>query len=291
MNTNGIKIANDYAFAEKIKQSGVQIILSLDTFDSEKSKIIHGKDITKEKRKTLETLEALNIPTTILCVCIKYVNEQDIVDIVEEYFKKEFVHSITIQNMTFTGANGEQFEPHEHITIDEVEDLLATTQSFSKDDFFPLSTYHPLCYSVAYYIVHQDRIISLTKLIDKEILRELSSGSYLLNADSAMEKHFRDGIDRLWAEGENEELLRVLREFIKELYPENKKLNPNERRDIAERIVKMIYIHPHMDADNFDIARVNRCGDIVPDESGNMIPACSYNLIYRQKDKRFWKSD
>ncbi len=289
MNTNGIKIAGDFAFAEKIKQSGVQLVLSVDTFDPEKSMIIHGKDITVQKRRTLEILEQLNIPTTILCVCIKHVNEQDVSDIAAEYFTKEFVHSITIQNMTFTGANGAHFEPRDHITIDEVENLLAAKNGFSTDDFFPLSTYHPLCYSAAYYIVHQQRILSLTRLIDKNILHELCSGSYVLNANVDMGRYFRDGIDRLWAEGEDEELLTVLRNFVKELYPADKKLMPQERRAAAEKMIKMIYIHPHMDADNFDIARVSRCGDVVPDESGNMVPACAYNLIYRQRDSRFWK--
>jgi uncharacterized radical SAM superfamily Fe-S cluster-containing enzyme len=46
-----------------------------------------------------------------------------------------------------------------------------------------------------------------------------------------------------------------------------------------------------MDEDNFDIARVGLCGDLVPNDQGGMIPACSYNLMYRQKDTRFWVED
>jgi len=55
-----------------------------------------------------------------------------------------------------------------------------------------------------------------------------------------------------------------------------------------ESKTKMLYIHPHMDENSFDLGRVNLCGDLVPDESGDMIPACSYNLFYRQKDEGFW---
>lgn len=288
MNTNGIKIATDSRFAENIKQAGVQLVLSLHTFDPHKSVLIHGADITRQKRQALEILESLNIPTTILCVCIKDVNEEDIAGIVEHYFRKDFVRSITIQNMTFTGAMGTTFQPHDHITIDEVEKLIATREGFSQKDFFSLSSYHPLCYSVAYYIVYKERVLPLTKIIDNTILATLSEGSYLLDANPDMSTYFRNGIDRLWAEGEDEHFISTLKQFITELYPSNKKLTSQKRREIAEKMIKMIYVHPHMDADNFDIARVSRCGDIVPDESGQMIPACSYNLIYRKEDPRFW---
>ncbi|OQW94487.1 MAG: hypothetical protein BWK79_05750 [Beggiatoa sp. IS2] len=288
MNTNGLKIASDRKFAEKLKECGVQLVLSLDTLDSAKSKIIHGKDIVAKKRQALEIIEELQIPTTILAVCIKEVNEADVVEIVHTYFHKSFVRGITIQNMTFTGENGSQFEPRDHITIDEIEKLLANRGEFAQTDFFPLGSYHPLCYSVAYYILHNHKLLSLSKLIDRAILTKSSGNSYLLNGQQDFSTHFAEGINRLWAEGEDETLIKMLKDFLKELYPTNRILTAQERINIAEKRVKAIYIHPHMDADNFDIDRVSRCGDIVPDESGRMVPACSYNLLYRQQDSHFW---
>lgn len=294
LNTNGLRLARSKAFARRIKEAGVQIILSLDTFDREKSKIIHGADITEQKRQALARLEKLDIPTTILSVCIKNLNEEDVADIVYTYLKKPFVRSITIQNMTFTGANGSQFingplnQPRDHITIDAIEKLLAGRGPIEQSDFFPLGVYHPLCYSVAYYFVYRERLLSLTRLIDRQRLTEATRDSYLLNADSELSTHFLDGINRLWAEGEDPSFVRILRRFIDEMYPRHRHLSSWERMRIGEKMIKPVYIHPHMDADNFDIDRVSRCGDVVPDESGKMIPACSYNLIHRQKDPRFW---
>jgi 7,8-dihydro-6-hydroxymethylpterin dimethyltransferase len=288
LNTNGLRIAMEPGFAERLKAAGVQLVLSLDTLEPEKSRIIHGQDITVLKQKALAILEELNIPTTLLPVCIKGVNETDVVDIVHHYLKKEFVHSITIQNMTFTGHNGSVFQPRAHITIDEVEQLLATRGEMTPADFFPLGSYHPLCYSVAYYLVLQDRLISLSKLVDRTLLTRFSQDSYLLNAAPDFSTAFREGLNTLWAAGEDAGILKQLRQFITELYPSNQPLTAQERRTRTEKRIKMVYIHPHMDADNFDIDRVSRCGDIVPDESGRMIPACAYNLLYRQQDPRFW---
>lgn len=288
MNTNGLKIASDRKFAEKLKESGVQLVLSLDTVDSTKSKIIHGKNIVAEKQQALKIIEELQIPTTILSVCIKGINEEDVVDIVHTYFHKDFVRSITIQNMTFTGENGSQFEPREHVTIDEIEKLLASRGEFAQTDFFPLGSYHPLCYSVAYYFLHKNKLLSLSQLIDRAILTKLSGNVYFLNGQQNFSTHFAEGINRLWAEGEDETLIKLLKDFLKALYPTDRILTAPERVKIAEQRIKAIYVHPHMDSDNFDIDRVSRCGDIVPDESGQMVPACSYNLLYRQKDSRFW---
>jgi 7,8-dihydro-6-hydroxymethylpterin dimethyltransferase len=288
MNTNGLRIAANPDFAQQIKDSGVQVVLSLDTLDKEKCIKIHGKDITQQKLKTLEILEKLEIPTTILSVCIKEVNEEEVADIAETYLKKDFVKSITIQNMTFTGKNGSNFYPRKHITIDEIEKLLAKKPDFSESDFFPLASYHPLCYSVAYYIVSNGKILPLTKLIDKQTLTIVTADLYYLEPDSELTRNFVDGINRLWADGYDEDYIMELKKLIKEIHPTNGEISNERRKEILEKKIKSIYIHPHMDADNFDIDRVCRCGDIVPDETGKMIPACSYNLLYRQNDPRFW---
>ena len=288
INTNGIKIAEDHDFAVRIKQADVQMVLSLNTFDPEKSKIIHGRDIVEVKKKALEVFESLDIPVTILCVAIKDLNEEDVAEIVSTYIKKEFVKSFTIQNMTFTGAQGGRFEPRKHITLDEVEQALAVPGTFSRKDFFPLGSAHPLCYSIAYYLVSGNKILALTRLIDKHKLSELCSDSYLLPAEHDFSRDFLDGINRLWAEGEDENYIRSLRDFFKRLYPDDRTLKPEQREKIAESLIKSVYIHAHMDEDNFDLDRLSRCADIVPDETGNMIPACSYNLIYRKRDERFW---
>lgn len=290
MNTNGIKIAEDERFAEKIKASGVQLVLSLDTLDPQKSKIIHGKDITDLKRKCLERLAALDIPTTLIPVCIKGINENDVVDIVHSSIRQPFIRSITVQNMAYTGKNGSTFHPREHITMEEVEGLLAMKAGINEKDFFALSAYHPLCYSAAYYIVHDDVLLPLADLLTRELLLEMSAGAYFLRPGRNIAGEFNEGISRLWAEGADDKTIKILRTLLEKLYPGGRQLPEAEQEVILEQWVKMVLIHPHMDSDNFDIDRVSSCGDLVPDEEGRMIPACAYNLFHRQQDQRFWVS-
>jgi uncharacterized radical SAM superfamily Fe-S cluster-containing enzyme len=288
LNTNGLRIAGSRDFAERIKEAGVQLVLSLDTFDPATSVLIHGKDITKAKRKCLDMLSELDIPTTILPVCIKGINDHEIPDIVHDSLRRPFVRSVTVQNMTYTGKNGSLFTPREHITLDEVETLLARREGIMREDFFSLASYHPLCYSAAYYIVRGERMISLARLLGRELLTEMSTDAYILDPKRDLSAPFRDAINRLWAEGTDEESLAILHEFFSALYPAQRRLSETEQQTVLEKWVKMVLIHPHMDEDNFDIDRVSACGDLVPDEQGRMIPACAYNLLYRQQDPRFW---
>jgi uncharacterized radical SAM superfamily Fe-S cluster-containing enzyme len=290
MNSNGLRLAAEPEFARRLKESGVQVVLSLDTLDPEKSVVIHGRNITREKLAALERLEELDIPTTILIVCIKGVNGEETGRLVRRFLPKPFVRGVTIQNMTFTGRNGSRFQPREHVTMDEVEDLLVSHGGFGKEDFFPLGAYHPLCYSVAYYLAEGERLLPLARLVERRLLTAATARSYVLDGGEELAAAFREGIDRLWAEGEDEGTIALLRRFIRELYPAGG-LSRAERQRKAESMIRMVYIHPHMDGDNFDIARVSRCGDLVPDEEGRMIPACSYNLLYRQQDPRFWVED
>jgi len=163
MNTNGVRLSADRGLARMLKETGVQVVLSLDTLDPETSVRMNGRDVTREKRDALAVLEEMGIPTTLLMVCAKGVNEHEVATMCRDFLGKEFVRSITIQTMTFTGHNGSRFTPRQHITLDEVELLLEGPGAFSRDDFFGHASYHPLCYSMAYYLVRGSRAVPLTR--------------------------------------------------------------------------------------------------------------------------------
>ena len=42
-----------------------------------------------------------------------------------------------------------------------------------------------------------------------------------------------------------------------------------------------------MDEESFDVSRIMKCSIGVPETDGSNIPTCSYNILYREKDKRF----
>jgi len=125
--------------------------------------------------------------------------------------------------------------------------------------------------------------VPFTRLADRAQLMTATEEHFFLRQTPELEKSFRESIDTLWAAGAEKEELALIKKFIARYEQEDAR-----QPGFIHEMVKTVTIHAHMDEDNFDLARVASCGDLVPDESGAMIPACSYNLLYRQKDPRFW---
>src|SRR6185436_17757700 len=86
---------------------------------------------------------------------------------------------------------------------------------------------------------------------------------------------------------ESAAVLKTVKRLLNDMFPPDRRLSILERQKISERAVKAIYIHSHMDEENFDVARVMKCPVGVPQEDGGNVPTCSYNVIYRERDTRF----
>lgn len=106
LNSNGIIMAQDEKFVEKLAELGVYVILSFNTLHADTSQKIHGRNMVDIKLKALENLENYNVPTTLLAVAIKGLNDNELGDIAKMVIERDFLRSFTVQNMTFTGQGG-----------------------------------------------------------------------------------------------------------------------------------------------------------------------------------------
>jgi len=291
LNTNGLRLGADPDLAARLRDLGVYVILSLDTLDAERSVRIHGRDIVADKERALEALERSDVPTTLLMVLVGGVNEPDLGPIVDLALGKAFVRSLTIQTMTYTGQGGGSFEPRQHIPVDGVERRIeqATAGRIRASHFLPLPSAHPLCYGVAYLLAQPGaELCSFSEILGARAIAQHLSDGYLLHPSEGLEADLRAAIDRLWSVGGHETTLGALKDMLRTLYPASGPLSIPERQRRAERAVKTIYVHAHMDEDSYEIGRAMRCPDQVPVHAERLIGACNYNLFYRMGDERFW---
>lgn len=291
LNSNGITIAENPELAKRLAEEDIYLILSLNTMDSGRSRALHGKDLTALKAKTLEALARYNVQTTLLMVLTGNVNEDEVSTLVDLALTSDFVRSLTIQTMTYTGQGGGNFGPRKHISVDGVERRIeeATKGLVRQADFLPLPTAHPLCYGVSYlFLDSQGKPHSLAALLGKDVLAKHLMDGYLLHPSSALEQELHAAIDRLWSQEESPELLQAVKEMLRTLYPKDQTLTVHERQRRAEHAVKTIYVHAHMDESTYEVGRAMRCPDQVPVNAERLVGACNYNLFYRMKDERFW---
>ncbi len=290
VNSNGLRLATDEELCRALADLGVYVILSFDTFRSDRSLKVHGRDVVNLKLQALENLQRFGIGTTLLNVMIRGVNEDEIGAVIELARTHSVVRSVTIQTMTFTGKGGKHFKPREPMPLDGAAQAIesATQGAMRRSDFFPHAGAHPLCYSVAYYLKHNGTCRSLTDFLTVEEFRQMLGHGYLLQPGDDSEGVFRAAVDRLWAADDKPDLLPIIRDLVQRIYPPGQPLTPPKRQAIAEESLLAVYIHSHMDEDTLDLARLVVCPDQVPDPDGRLIPACAYNLFYREKDPRFW---
>jgi uncharacterized radical SAM superfamily Fe-S cluster-containing enzyme len=294
VNTNGLRIARDPDLAKALADAGAYAILSLDTLDRARSVRIHGRDLVDEKRAALDALERAGVQTTLLMVLAGGVNEDELPALLDLLATRDHVRSLTVQTMAYTGQGGATFEPRRHVPVEGVERRIeeATAGRIARADFVPLPTAHPLCYGVTYLLAGGDAALHpLTRLLRPETLsRQLGEG-YLLRPGDGFEAELREGVDRLWASGADPAVLATVKELVRAIYPPGQPLDVHERQRRAERRVKTIYVHAHMDEDTFEVGRAMRCPDQVPVHAERLVGACAYNLFHRQRDERFWVQD
>jgi uncharacterized radical SAM superfamily Fe-S cluster-containing enzyme len=290
MNSNGLRLASDEDFCQRLAELGVYVVLSFDTFQPARAQRIHGRDVTAQKQRALENLQRFGIGTTLLNVMIRGINDDEIGEISRLAKTHPVVRSLTVQTMAFTGNGGRNFRPRETMPLDGAAKAIekATQGEMRSSDFFAHTAAHPLCYSVAYYLKDGERYRSLTDLLSVKELRRMRGEGYLLQPGEDGQELFRIAIDRLWAAGDEANLLPAVRRLVERMYPPGRSLSKAERQTAAEQSLLAVYLHSHMDEDTLDLARLAVCPDQVPDPDGRLIPACAYNLFYRQKDPRFW---
>jgi len=277
-------------------------VLSLDTFDDDVDMKMLGATTLKAKLKALDLLEKHDVTTTILPAVAAGLNDKDVPKLLELVLQRSNVCSLEMHTLTFTGQGGAGFTRAARITTPDLHTIVeqATEGRIGPKDFVPSPVAHPHCYSISYLLVLDDKptltsgYVPFTRFMPRARVFDLLADSLYMQPREKVERYLLDAIDDIWAKTgtpeeipESELLLASLKRLIKEMFPADGALPLEVRQKIAERVTKAIYIHSHMDEENFDVSRIMKCSIGVPETDGSNIPTCSYNVLYREKDHRF----
>lgn len=287
--TNGIRLGKDRAFAKALKEMGVYIGLQLDGFTSDVHVKLRGKDLVAEKNAALATLAELDIPTQLIYVATKGVNDHQIGQVIELFLSGSHFLSLNFQPVAYTGHGGGtyQHDPNDRLTIPGVirraEEQTRGTVKYT--DFFPLPCSHPQCVSLTYLLRLDDGTnIPFARFIDFEKYTTLLRSSATLPATPEVEDALQDVIHDVFARQDEiergPEILAALRRSLDEMFPK-KPLGAREQFRISERQSKSIFLHHYMDRHDFDLERLRKCCHHYPQIDGRIMPACGYNMFHR----------
>jgi uncharacterized radical SAM superfamily Fe-S cluster-containing enzyme len=293
ISSHGIQIAQSEEFARRFKEAGLYLSLQFDSLRNENYKEIRGANLLELKMQTLERCEKLNIPTIFVPTVARGYNDDELSDIIDFAFKHDFVTSVTIQPMAYTGAGGTAFpfDPMRRMTQVDVHKAIASKSSWlAREDFHPIPCSHPSCYTAAYLLKLNDgRFVPLTRFADVSMYLNMVTNRAILDADQNAREMIQDAVYSMWSAqnitADTDQILRSLKTILAE-FSKAGSFEQQELWKLAECRVKAIFIHAFMDEYDFEISRIRKCCTHYALPDGRLMPGCAYNNIHRFRDKR-----
>ncbi|MEI7510663.1 MAG: radical SAM protein [Candidatus Peregrinibacteria bacterium] len=276
LNTNGVRIATEEGFAERLAtyMPQFEIYLQWDSLRPEVLKKFRGADLSEIRKKALEKLNALNLSTTLVVVVQKGANDDELGEIVEFAMQQPCVRGITFQPVQFAGRN-EDSTPEDRITPTEVRQKIIAQQSvFTANDLIPVPC-NPDTLTMAYGLKIGGSVHALTRYIDPTKLLEASKNTIVFERDEQLKKKLIE----LFSTGNSpESSSKIFGSMLcclpKIVAPKNLKY---------DNIFRILIMH-FQDAYDFDVRAIKKSCVHIVHKDGRIIPFETMNLFYRNNE-------
>jgi 7,8-dihydro-6-hydroxymethylpterin dimethyltransferase len=275
VNTNGIRIAQDEAFASTLATyaPGLEVYLQFDSLTPHTQHVLRGQDLTALRLKALERLNALNIATTLVCVVRKDLNAHELGDILRFAQQQPCVRGVTFQPVQQAGRTEQYQASTDRFTLTEIRTaILDQYPTFTPEDLLPVPC-HPDCLTMGYGLKHQGQVTPLSAFVNPAQL--------LIEADNpntvTLKETFKQKLFELFALNHSSHTSQQGLGSLLCCLPE---LALPPELDYSH--IFRVLIVDFMDVETLDIRSVKRsCIHIVHPDTLHIIPFDTYNLFYR----------
>ena len=278
LNTNGIRIAKDEKFVERLAtyMPDFEVYLQFDSFKQNALEILRGQDLRETRTKALENLNKYNLSTTLVVTLQRGLNDDEIGEIIEFALKQPCIRGVTFQPTQVAGRT-EGFNPAtDRITLTEVrQEILNQTDIFTPEDILPVPC-NPDALAMAYALKIDGQVVPLTRYINPQDILDNSRNTIIYEQDERLHQH----MIQLFSTGNSVECATDELQSVMCCLPQISA--PNLGYDNLFRIIIMRFI----DAYDFDVRAIKKsCVHIVSDDM-TIIPFETMNLFYRDAKKR-----
>ncbi|MBG9376693.1 radical SAM protein [Panacibacter sp. DH6] len=281
VNTNGIRIAKDKVFVEKLASymPDFEIYLQFDSFRPEVLKTLRGEDLTTVRKKALENLNAYNVSTTLVVTLQKGLNDDEIGHIIDYAVQQPCVRGVTFQPTQVAGRLQDFNPATDRITLTDVrQKILEQTNVFQPNDLIPVPC-NPDALVMGYALKLAGQVFPMTRYIDPAHLLNNSRNTIVYEQDEQLHAHmikiFSTGISVDRVEDNFKELLCCLPQVHA----------PGLTYNNLFRIVIMRFI----DAWDFDVRAIKRSCVHIVSKDNRIIPFETMNMFYRDDKEHIVK--
>jgi hypothetical protein len=277
LNTNGIKIAKDFAFAGRLKTYApdFEIYLQFDSFENTVLQELRGADLNEVRKQALDNLNTLNLSTTLVVTLQKGLNDGEIGKIIDYALKQKCVRGVTFQPTQIAGRL-DNFNPEtDRMTLTEVRrKIMEQTEIFNSDDLLPVPC-NPDALVMGYALKLDDEVFPLTRYINPNDLLDNSKNTIIYEQDEQLHGKMIE----LFSTGNSVEKAEENLKSIMCCLPNIDA--PELGYDNLFRIIIMQFI----DAYNFDVRAIKKSCVHIVDKDNKIIPFETMNLFYRDDKK------
>jgi 7,8-dihydro-6-hydroxymethylpterin dimethyltransferase len=274
INTNGIRIAKDREFCDRLSQymPGIEVYLQFDSFEAAALKELRGVDLRAIREQAIAHLNEFNISTTLVVTLKKGLNDHEIGKIVDYALQQKCVRGVTFQPIQVAGRL-EGFDPkRDRYTLTEVRrSILEQCSHFKPQDILPVPC-HPDSLAMAYALKVKGQVIPLTGLFDSQSYVDMMPNSVLYEQNSEL----KDRIFDLFSTSHSPESSAASLKQLLCCLP----MLPAPEGISYENIFRILIVQ-FLDPFNFDVRSVKRSCIHIVHPDGRIIPFDTYNLFYR----------
>lgn len=283
LNTNGLRIAREPGFAERLASygPGFEIYLQFDAFERDALMTLRGADLRAVRMQALDALDRVGLSTTLVMTVAKGVNDHEIGKVVEFASQRRCVRGVTLQPVQFAGRVQGMTPRDSRLTLTEVRQaLLDQTSLFTAPDIIPVPC-NPDALAMGYALKTIDvdghaQIQPLTRYLSegqgREALLAGPRNTIVFESDAALKQQ-------------------VFRLFSTALSPQQQAEGLNALlcclpvidapANLGYQNVFRVLIMAFMDATNFDVRAMKKSCVHLVQPDGKIIPFEAFNLLYR----------
>jgi uncharacterized radical SAM superfamily Fe-S cluster-containing enzyme len=246
---------------------------------------LRGSDLSGQKREIIDIMEECGIKYSLVATIVKDINDHEITDIVDFFFKSNAI-SLMFQPATFTGrASLQDFNPDRNrITIPDVVREAEKSEHVKKGDFNPVPCSHYSCFAVSYYlIINNGNYLNLKDFLGRENYINILTNRAYPGLDKEGFSTIKERIYDLWSASDSsdasEHILQRIREIFNKLNLDS--FSSKKVFNLGIESMKSIFIHQFMDVHTFDFDRLVKCCNHYPQADGRIIPMCAQNVFFQ----------
>ena len=261
LNTNGIRLAEEAGYAEKLKEAGLNtVFLQFDGLDDAVYITLRGKALADVKHRAIENCAAAGLGIVLVPVIAQGVNENEAGKILRFAMENmPAVRGVHFQPVSYFGRCGLD-RPEKPVTIPRMLRLIEeqTDGVMMASDFGGGGAENPYCSFHASYMKRADGSLKLLQ-------KKASSCCCCTTSDDS-----RTFVANQW-DGEGERFL----------LPDGEMTETSALDEFLEQARKNTFAVSGMifqDAYNLDLDRLKRCYICEVDSEYGMVPFCAYNL-------------